>query len=308
MNTISFNKTVVANGETLYVISIPNTVIEALKQRKRLPKKLYVHWMLVSDNLFLYRVALGTSRDKYKNPLNEDNTTEIPFPFSTYIKMEEYKSHLEANATLWKITKWNGQTIALAKILFGYGTKIEEPLSYKKTIILTHEIKHYMNLLGRSKLYWKHVSDNTWLVSKDRKDYDAITWNAWDEIKLPPAVMKELGFYTGAEVEIEFTLKNDKPALLVRTKRYTGAVEDFLNDMLEENGQGIDIQKLYEKYLEYLKTHQIDTLDYYYYFIGVLENFHIIPREIRKQLAQNPEMHYFIPNYGLKTNKRGDDG
>jgi len=311
MNTISNIQKVFADEYTFYFTRLPDTVIEALKNRKRLPKKLYVHWMIFSKNDLYYRVTLGTARDKNKNPL-EQNTTTLPDEIAEYVQWEENHSHLEATAILWKITKWNGQTIALAKILFGYGNKIEETLqSYENidTITITPEIKYYMELHGRTKLYWKHVTDNTWLVSKDRKDYDAITWNAWDTIKLPPAVKKELGFFSSAKIEIEFSIKNDKPALIVRTKRNTLSMEDFLNDTLEENGKGIEIHDLYAKYLEYLKAkHKEPSSNDFQYLITTLEEFHIIPFKIWKQLTRNKHMPYIIPNYGLKTTERGDDG
>lgn len=310
MSTISFIQKVFADEDTFYFVSIPNTVIGAIKQRKRLPKQLYVHWMFFPKSDYYYILTLGTSRGKNRHALQEDNSTKIPNEIEEYIKMEEEFSNLEATAISWKITKWYGRTIALAKILFGYGNKIKEKLSYKNTITITQEIKSYMNLQGRTHLYWKHIDKNTWLVSKDRKDYDAITWHTWDEIKLPPAVMKELGFYTGAEVEIEFSNKNDKPALILRTHRYTAYLEDFLNNTLEENGKGIEIYELYKKYLDYLKAqHKETVLDEFYYLISVLRTFHIIPHEIWRKLSHNPEMPYVISNYGLKTQTReGGDG
>ena len=301
-----------ADEDEIYFTILPNTVIEALKQRKRLPKNLYVHWMIFSKNDYYYRVTLGTARDKNKNPL-EKNTTVLPTEITEYIQLQEKNTHLEATAILWKITKWNGQTVALAKILFAYGNKIEETLqSYENidTITITPEIKTYMDLHGRTKLYWKHIDNNTWLVSKDRKDYDVITWNAWDEIKLPPAVRKELGFFTSAKIEIEFSIKNDKPALILRTKRNTTQLEDFLNNTLEENGKGIEIHELYNKYLEYLKAkHKEPFTDDFHYLVSILEEFRIISFKTWKQLTDNEQMPYVIPNYGLKTqtNERGED-
>jgi len=314
MNTITFIQKILADEDTFYLTSLPNTVIETLKQRKRLPKKLYVHWRFFTKNSLYYAVTLGTARDKNKNPLNEDNTTELPTEIVEYIQLEEKHSQLEATAILWKITKWNGQTVALAKILFGYGKKIEETLqSYENvdTITITPEIKYYMELHGRTHLYWKHIDKNTWLVSKDRKDYDAITWNVWDEIKLPPAVRKELGFFSSAKVEIEFSIKNDNPALILRTKRNALSVEDFLNDTLEENGKGIEIHELYNKYLEYLKAkHEEPSQSDFHYLVSTLYDFHIISFKTWKQLTRNEQMPYVIPNYGLKTqtNERGEDG
>jgi len=313
MSTITYVDKILADEDTFYLTSLPNTVIEALKQRKRLPKKLYVHWMIFSKNDFYYLVTLGTSGGKNRGLLQEDNTTELPHEIEEYIQWEEEHSHLEATAILWKITKWNGRTVALAKILFGYGNKIEETLhSYKNTdtITITQDIKTYMDLHGRTHLYWKHIDKNTWLVSKNRKDYDAITWNAWDEIKLPPAVRKELGFFTSAKVEIEFSIKNDNPALILRTKRYTTQLEDFLNDTLEENGKGIEIHELYNKFIEYLKAKNKEPAGYeFHYLVSILEDFHIISLKTWKQLTRNEKMPYVIPNYGLKpqTNERGED-
>jgi len=313
MNTITYVQKVIADEETFYFTSLPNNVIEALKQRKRLPKKLYVHWMFFSKNDYYYRVTLGTAREKNRKPLQEDNNiTELPTEIVEYIQLQEKDTHLEATAILWKITKWNGQTVALAKILFGYGNIIEETLqSYENidTITITPEIKSYMELHGRTILYWKHIDKNTWLVSKDRKDYDETTWNAWDEIKLPPEVRKELGFFSTAKVEIEFSSKNDKPALLFRIERNTLRVEDFLNDTLEKNGKGIEIHELYNKYLEYLKAkHEEPSKNDFHYLVSTLEDFHIISFKIWKQLTDNEQMPYVIPNYGLKTqtNERGE--
>lgn len=315
MSEITLIHKILADEDTFYITSLPNTVIEALKQRNRLPKKLYVHWRFFTKNKFYYAVTLGTARDKNKTPLNEDNTTELPTEIEMSIQLEEEKHpNLEATAILWKITKWNGQTVALAKILFGYGNKIEETLqSYENidTITITPEIKQYMELHGRTQLYWKHVAENTWLVSKDRKEYDAVTWNTWDTIKLPPAVMKELGFFTTAKIEIEFSIKNDNPALIVRTKRRTTCVEDFLNDILEENGKGIEIHELFAKYFEYLKARNEEPFQSdFHYMITVLKNFHIIPFDAWKQLTRNELMLYVIPNYSLKTqtNETGEDG
>ena len=313
MNTkIVSIKKVITDGKPLYFTSLPNNVIEALKQRKRLPKKLYVHWVLFSKNKYYYRVTLGDTRAKNKSPLTE-NTIELPTKIEELIQLEEKKHpNLEATAILWKITKWNGQTVALAKILFGYGNKIEEILlPYDDTIIITPEIKTYMALHGRTKLYWQHVDKNTWLVSKDRKQYDAITWNAWDEIKLPLAVKKELGFFATATVEIEFSTKNAKTALVLQTKRDTLRVHDFLNDTLEENGKGIEIHELYNKYLEYLKAkHKEPSQDEFHSLVTTLLDFQIISLKTWIQLTHNEQMPYVIPNYGLKTqsNERGDNG
>jgi len=308
MNKIIYLKKVFADENPRYLTSLPNNVIEALKQRKRLPEKLYVHWMLFSKNENYYRVTLGDARAKNKSPLTE-NTTELPTEIEEHIQLQEKNTHLEATAILWKITKWNGQTVALAKILFGYGKKIEETIeSFAEKITITPEIKYYMNLHGRTQLYWKHIAKNTWLVSKDRKDYDAVTWNAWDKIKLPHAVRKELGFFINATVKIEFSTKNDKPALVLRIKRNTTYLYDFLNDTLEENGKGIEIHELYNKYLEYLKAiHKKPSENEYYFFVSTLEDFHIISVKTWIKLTNNEQMPYVIPNYGLKaqTNKGG---
>jgi len=309
MDTISYIQKVVADEDTFYFTSLPNTVIEALKQRERLPKKLYVHWMLFAKNKYYYRVTLGDARAKNRSTLNEKNETELPDEIEKYIQLQENNLHLEATAILWKITKWNGQTVATAKILFGYGHIITETLQiYKDEITLTPEIKTYMALRGRTKLYWKHIAENTWLVSKDRKDYDAITWHTWDKIKFPPAVKKELGFFSSATVEIKFSTKNGKPALVLQTKRETLLMYDFFNDTLEENGKGIEIHELYNKYLEYLKAkHEEPSPFAFYSFVTTLEELHIISTKTWEQLVDNEQMHYVIPKYGLKaqTNKGG---
>jgi len=295
-----------------YFISLPDTVVEALRQRKRLPKNLYVHWRFFTKNKFSYAVTLGPTRGKKEARIYENNESELPEEIEKIVRQEEERTHLEATAILWKITKWNGQTVAVAKILFGYGQKIEEPLQAGEnidTMTITPEIKYYMELHGRTQLYWKHVAENTWLVSKEPKEYDAVTWNTWDTIKLPPAVRKELGFFTSAKIEIEFSIKNDNLALIVRTKRRTTCVEDFLNETLEENGKGIEIHELYAKYLEYLKARNEEPFESdFHYMITVLKNFHIIPFDAWKNLTRNELMLYVIPNYGLKTTERGDDG
>ena len=86
-------------------------------------------------------------------------------------------------------------------------------------------------------------------------------------------------------------------------------MEDFLNDTLEENGKGIEINDLYAKYLEYLKAkHKEPSQSDFHYLVSVLEEFHIIPFKAWKQLTSNEQMPYIIPNYGLKTQtERGDD-
>jgi len=313
VNTISYIQKVLADEDTFYFTSLPNTVIEALKQRERLPKKLYVHWMLFSKNKYYYRVTLGDARAKNKSTLNENNETELPTEIVKYIQLQENNIHLEATAILWKITKWNGQTVAPAKILFGYGNTIEEQLQADEnidTITLTPEIKTYMELRGRTHLYWQHVDKNTWLVSKDRKKYDAITWHTWDKIKLPPAVMQELGFFTTAKIEIEFSLNNDNPALIIRTKRRTTPMEDFLNTMLEENVKSIEIHELFAKYYKYLQARNIEPFpNDFHYMITVLKNFRILPYDAWKQLTRNTLMIYVIPTFALKpqTNKGGDN-
>jgi len=313
VSEITLIQKILADENTFYIARLPNTIIEILKNRKRLPKKLYVHWRFFTKNSLYYAVTLGTARDNHKNPLNEDNTTELPPEIVEYIQLEEKHSQLEATAILWKITIWNGQTVALAKILLGYGKKIEEtlnPYENRNEITITPEIKYYMDLHGRTQLYWKQFAKNTWLVSKDRKNYDAVTWNTWDTIKLPHAVKKELGFFASAKIEIEFFIKNETPALIVRTKRNTTQLEDFLNDTLVENGNGIEIHELYAKYLDYLKVKHADpSQSDFHSLVSILYDFHIIPFKAWKQLTSNEQMPYIIPKYGLKTqtNERGDE-
>jgi antitoxin component of MazEF toxin-antitoxin module len=303
-----------ADPEIYYLIRLPNTVVEALKNRKRLPKKLYVHWRFFTKNKFYYAVTLGPARGKKEEQLDKENASELPAEIVEDVRREEERTRLEATAILWKITKWNGQTVALAKILFGYGQTREEQLQADEnidTITILPEIKYYLDLHGRTQLYWKHIAENTWLVSKDRKDYDAVTWNTWDTIKLPPAVMKELGFFTTAKIEIEFSINNDNPALIVRIKRRTTFLEDFLNEMLEENGKGIEIHELNGEYYKYLEAKNVEPFpNDFQYMITVLKNFHIISFDTWKQLTRNELMIYVIPNYGLKTqtNERGDGG
>jgi len=120
--------------------------------------------------------------------------------------------------------------------------------------------------------------------------------------------MKELGFFTSAKIEIECSIKNDNPALILRIKRRTTQLEDFLNDTLEENGKGIEIHELYNKYYNYLKARNVEPFpNDFHSMITVLKNFHIIPFDAWKQLTRNELMYYVIPNYGLKTNERGEE-
>ena len=289
-----------------YLVHIPPTIIKALKQRGNIPDPPYVRWMHYSHDKFYYIVTLGSAKGSMKNPLLKGNVTELPKEIVDSIRSET--TPLEANAILWDVVTWKEKPVARARILFGYGEKLQNLLVFAY-IRFPREIKDYMLLCSRTKLYWEQLDKNTWLISKDQKDHDAISWHAWDFIKIPSKVLTQIGFYTEERDEIELTLKDGKPALLLRvyvTK--TRSLDNFLTNFLEANGESVEIHYLLGKYLLSLPETE-DEPAHLCDLAFKLYNFSIISHDDYKKICKHRDRPFYIHGYSLKTqiNERGDD-
>jgi|GEM_PF-2229399 len=290
-----------------YLVHIPQTIIEALKQRENIPEPPYVRWMHYSHDKFYYLVTLGATKGRMKNPLLQGHVTELPKEIVDLINSEI--TPLEANAILWDVVTWKGKQVARARILFGYGEKLQNLLVFAY-IRFPREIKDYMLLRSRTKLYWKQLDKNTWLISKDPKDYDAISWHAWDFIKIPLKVLTQIGFYTEEKDEIELTLKDGKPALLLRvyvTK--TRSLDNFLTNFLEANGESVEIHDLLNKYLITLPEREEEPADLCDLAFKLF-NFSLISHADYKRICKHRDRPFYIHgfSYKLPEPSLGDDG
>ena len=129
MNTIiSYIQTVAEEENTTYLAHIPQAIIEALKQRENIPDPPYVRWEHYSRDKFYYLVTLGAPKGRMINPLLQNNTTKLPKTIIDSINSET--TPLKANAILWNVVTWKRKPIAQARILFGYGEKLQNLLVF----------------------------------------------------------------------------------------------------------------------------------------------------------------------------------
>jgi hypothetical protein len=303
-------QTVVENKKTTYLAHIPQEVIDVLKERGNIPNPPYIRWEHYSTDKFYYLVTFGTEKSSMKNPLLPGNITELPERIAHSLETQSYRSFpLKPNKIAWDIVTWKGKPIARARILFGYGENAHGRLVFGY-FILSDFIKEYLNLHGRSKLYWKQVDNNTWLISKDRKDYDAVTWNVWDKIKLPKKIILQIGFYTEAEEETELTLKDGKPAVLLRVNiTKAKSIDTFLTNALEVSKRSVEIHKLFNAYIKATPKEQLDPDDFDLCdLVFKLYNFRIISNTEQNKICKHRDRPFYIHGFALKTTERGDDG
>jgi hypothetical protein len=288
-----------------YDINLPLELIEALKQRKFLPQTPYLHWRRISR--LYYVVTLGDKRGIYMH-LWKFNETSLPNEVVQEVEREEQRSGLEANAIIWTITRWHGRTVALARILLGYGTNIYVE-SNNEEITLTPQIRYYMQLKGRTILYWKQLGEDTWLITKSAKDYDAKSWLTCETLKIPKK-FRTFNYYMFLETTINLTEKDGKPALVLKRTVFRSSFDEFLDNTIKKGKGKIEIHDLYNLYLEYIKKNKPEEEPLS--FIGFLDklNPRIIPTKPYKVLREHPEETYYIHGFSLKTqtNERGDDG
>ena len=311
MNTIlSDIQKVVENKKITYLAHIPQEVIDALKQRGNIPNPPYIRWEHYSTDKFYYLVTFGTEKSSMKNPLLPGNITELPQRIAHSLETQSYHSFpLEPNKIVWNIVTWKGKPIARARILFGYGKNAYGNL-VAKYFIISDLIKDYLNLHGRTKLYWKRVDKNAWLISKDRKDYDAITWNVWDKITLPNKILLQIGFYSDMTDETELTLKDDKPAVLLRVNiTKAKSIDTFLTNALEASRKSVEIHELFNAYMKATPKEQLDPDDFDLCDLAFkLHNFRIISNAEYNKICKHRNRPFYIHGFSLKTNERGDDG
>ena len=237
------------DGEELKT-RIPETILTALSQRRRLPKYPFVHWyILVDRKITAFRVTLGNSRGECLSELN-GNETILP---------ECVKDVVKGNAIFWKIVMRAGKPTALATIPDYYGTTITSHV-LPTGIEIPDIIKEYMNLKPRSHLFWKHTP-NGWIVAKNLETYDFETFYAFNTLKIREKLKNV------SQVKITLTDYNNKPALLLEPLTDSDPFETFLKNLHETH---IPITRLYmlykkvenvdyEKFLELVKQHGLET-------------------------------------------------
>jgi len=291
-----------------YQTSLPLEILEALKQRKFLPQTPYLHWRRISRLYYVVTLGDKCAECEYIWSLNN---AYLPTHVEQEIKIEEQRSGLEANAIIWTIQRWHGRTVALARILLGYGTNIPVEISYKD-ITLTPEIKYYMQLKGRTILYWKQIGENSWIITKGTKDYDAKSWLTCETLTIPKKfqTVHHCAFLTA---NIALKEKDGKPALVLARTAIKTPLEEFLDNTIEKGKGEIEIHDLYAKYTAYVEKKQIDPFFKYDFehFINELENKSVISKQQKEIILQKPNEHpektYYIHGFSLKTNERGDN-
>jgi len=309
MNQVSRIDKILADEEKFYLASIPNTVIEALKKRKCLPKKLYVHWTRL--HALYYAVTLGNTKGQNKNPLNEDNTTELPEKIANEIQHEEEIANMEATAISWKISHMYGRTVAFAKILIGHDKKFEAKIKNNE-LILTPELKYFMNLHVRTRLYWKRIEENVWLITKTPlREPDGITWHVCNTLTIPPKFFEDMHYFIGWNAELWLQTINDKPVILLYRKVFRTPVDAFFEERLVKSEKDIEIHELYNKYLEFINDHQFteEVKVDFDFFLKLLEYSQIISPEAHALIKEKPNEPFYIHGFDFKPPlERGDDG
>jgi len=285
-----------------YETSIPLEILEALKQHRHLPQTPYLHWRRITR--LYYAVTLGDKCEKCEDILL--NHTVLPRHVIQEIQIEEERSGLEANAIIWTIKRWHGRPVALAKILLGYDKNIPVETSYE-SVALPPEIRYYMQLKARTILYWKQISEDTWLITKSTKDYDAKSWITCETLTIPKKFLT-FNYFLFIETTVHLTEKDGKPALVLKRTVFRSSFEEFLDATIEKGKGEIEIHDLYNLYLEYIKKNKPEEEPLS--FIGFLNRLspRILPLKPYTVLREHPEETYYIHGFSLKTNKRGDDG
>jgi len=309
MNQVSRIEKILADEDTFYLASIPTTVIEALKDRKRLPKKLYVHWTRL--HALYYAVTLGNAKGQNKKPLNEDSTTELPENVVNEVKHEEAIANMEATAILWKISHMYGRTVAFAKILIGYDKKFEAKIKNNE-LILTPELKYFMNLHVRTRLYWKRLDEDTWFITKTPlREPDGITWHVCDTLALPAKFFEDMHYFVGWTAELWLQIINGKPVILLYRHVFRTPVDAFFEERLIKSEKDVEIHDLYNKYLEFINDHHYteELKADFDLFLKLLEFSKIISPEAHALIKEKPNEPYYIHGFDFKTQtERGDDG
>jgi len=285
-----------------YETSLPLEILEALKQHRHLPQTPYLHWRRISR--LYYAVTLGDKCEKCEDILL--NHAFLPHHVIQEIKEEEELSGLEANAINWTIKRWHGRPVALARILLGYDKNIPVETSYK-SVALPHEIRYYMQLKERTILYWKQIGEDTWLITKSTKDYDAKSWITCETLKIPKKFLT-FNYFMFIETTVHLTEKDGKPALVLKRTIFRDPIDEFLDNTIEKGKGKIEIHDLYNLYLEYIKKNKPE--EYPLSFIGFLDRLspRIIPLKLYTVLRAHPEETYYISGFALKTQTvRGDN-
>lgn len=263
-----------------YVVSIPNAVVDVLKQRKHLPRMLYVHWRRTHIPLY-YIVTLGNAGWKNKNTFNE-GVTVLPERVVNEIKHEEARANMEATGILWRTSRVDGRTVAFARVLIGYNKTFSAQIENNE-LVLTPELEYFMNLHVRTRLYWKRVEENTWLITKTPlKDPDWVSWNACNTLELPP-------FENNAwSAEILLHVINGKPVLLLRRTVFGERVLNITRELVKKE-KDIEIHELYSKFI----ASASERADFEF-FLKLLEYLHVISHDARVFISGNPDVPFYI--------------
>jgi len=287
----------------IYETSIPLEILDALRQHRHLPQTPYLHWRRITR--LYYAVTLGDKCEKCEDILL--NHTVLPRHVIQEIKTEEELSSLEANAIIWSIKRWHGRPVATARIFLGYGKNIPVETSYK-SVALPPEIRYYMQLKTRTILYWKQIGEDSWIITKSTKNYDAKSWITCDTLTIPKKFLT-FNYSMFVEMTVQLTEKDGKPALVLTRTVFRTSFEEFLDDTIKKGNGKIEIHDLYNLYLEYIKKNKPE--EYPLSFKGFLDRLspRILPLESYATILSHPEETYYIRGFSLKTqtNERGDN-
>ena len=308
MRTISFiqkNRFKEDGQESIsYETSLPLEILEALKQRKVLPVTPYLHWRRISR--LYYVVTLGDKCEECEFIWSLNNAY-LPKSVQQEIEIEEHRSGLEANAIIWTIKRWHGRNVALARILLGYDTNIPVEISYEH-IILTPDIRYYMQLKDRTILYWKQIGEEGWIITKGTKDYDAKSWITCETLTIPKK-FQTIHHCTFLTANIALKEKDGKPALVLTRTVIRDPLDEFIDNTIEKGKGEIEIHDLYTRYISYVEKKQIDPFYKYDFkhFIDELENKSVISKQQKEILLQKPNEPYYIHGFTFKQKEGGDD-
>lgn len=203
------------NGEE-WKTRIPDTILTALSQRRRLPTKPFVHWYLLVDREApTFRVTLGNTRGTCESELNGYET----------ILPKCVKDVVKGNTIFWKIIIRAGKFTALAKIPDLYGTSITSRV-LPKGIEVPDAVKKYMNLKARTHLKWKRTS-NGWIITKSLETHDFETFHVFDTLEIPTDLKNV------SQAKWTLTEYNNKPALLLEPLKDSDPFETFVKSLNE---------------------------------------------------------------------------
>ena len=242
-------KTIIEKDGEEWKTQIPETILTALSQRRRLPKYPFLHWyLLVERKIPTFRVSLGNSRGECLSELN-NNETILP---------ECVKDVVKGNTIFWSIRTWGGETIALAKIPDLYGTSITSRV-FPTGIEIPDIVKEYLDMRTRTRLEWRKT-ENGWIIAKRLEPHDFVTFYVFDTLKFPTELKNV------PQVKWTLTDYENKPALLLEPLTDSDPFETFVTSLnktrlpltrlfaLYKNVENVD----FKTFLKLVETHGLE--------------------------------------------------